>query len=107
MKAWIFPWRGVRNPQSKDKFKITVARIEVAAPDETQVRVTFQIDREPTRFQVPVFLRIEDFDDTEMVKAARNVLHWTFIELAAQTQEWKLKAQELQQLSDMSLRPRA
>jgi hypothetical protein len=48
-----------------------------------------------------------DFDDTEMVQAARDVLHWIFVDLAAQTQEWKLTVEELQQLSSMSLRPKA
>jgi hypothetical protein len=34
-------------------------------------------------------------------------LHRTFVELAAESQEWKLTAQELQQLSSISLRPKA
>ena len=57
------------------KFKITVARIEEIAADgrDSQVRVTFHIDRGPTRFQVPIFLNMKDFDDTEMVQAARDV----------------------------------
>jgi hypothetical protein len=109
MKVWIFPCRGARSVQRDGKFKITLARIEESAADgkDSQVRVTFQIDRGPTRFQVPILLNTEDFDDTEMVQAARNVLHRTFVDLAAQTQEWKLTAQELRQLSSMSLRPKA
>jgi hypothetical protein len=110
MKAWIFPCRGARSLQSDGKFKITLARIEESAADEkvdSQVRVTFQIDRGPTRFQVPILLNTEDFDDTEMVQAARNVLRWIFVDLAAQTQEWKLTPEELQQLSSMSFRPKA
>jgi hypothetical protein len=91
-----------------NKFTITVARIEVVARDKTrlQVRVTFQIERELLRFQVPVFLSMEDFDDTEMLQAARNELHRLLIELAAQTLEWELTAQEVRQLSSMSSRPR-
>jgi len=92
------------------KFKITVARIEVTAPVETDqqaVRITFQIDRVPISFHVPILLSIRDFDDTEIVQAARNALHRTFVELAAESQEWKLTAQELQQLSSISLRPKA
>jgi hypothetical protein len=54
-----------------------------------------------------VLLSKEDFDDTEMVQAARHALHWMFVDLAAQTREWNLTAQELQQLSAMSLRPKA
>jgi hypothetical protein len=49
---------------------------------------------------------IRDFDDTEMVQAARSALHRTFVELAAQSQKWKLTAQDLRQLSSMSLRPK-
>jgi hypothetical protein len=55
------------------KFKIKVARIETVAgaEEDTQVRITFQVDR------------------------------------AAQSQSWKLSAKDLQQLSNMSLRPKA
>ena len=90
------------------KFKITVARIEVDARGKRneQVRITFQIDRAPISFQVPILMDIRDFDDTEMVQAARSALHRTFVELAAQSQKWKLTAQDLQQLSSMSLRPK-
>ena len=90
------------------KFKITVARIEVDArgKQNKQVRITFQVDRAPISFQVPILLNIGDFDDTEMVQAARSALHRTFVELAAQSQKWKLTAQDLRQLSSMSLRPK-
>ena len=87
------------------KFKITVARIELVGRG-SQVRITFQIDRPPTCFQVPILLDIGDFDDTEMVQAARSGLHRTFVELAAQSQKWKLTAQDLRRLSNMSLRPK-
>jgi hypothetical protein len=90
------------------KFKITVARIEIDARGKRnqQVRITFQIDRAPISFLVPILLNIGDFDDTEMVQAARSALHRTFVELAAQSQKWKLTAQDLRQLSSMSLRPK-
>jgi hypothetical protein len=109
IKAWIFRCRGVRSLQSDGKFKITLARIEEIAAygRDSQVRVTFQIDRAPTRFQVPILLNMKDFDDTEMVQAARNVLHWIFVDLAAQTNEWKLTVEDMQQLSGMSSRPKA
>jgi hypothetical protein len=109
IKAWIFRCRGVRSLQRDRKFNIRVARIEETAADgkDSQVRVTFQIDRGPTRFQVPILLNMKDFDDTEMVQAARNVLHWIFVDLAAQTNEWKLTVEDLQQLSGMNLRPKA
>jgi hypothetical protein len=90
------------------KFKITVARIEVNARGEhaAQVRITFRIDRAPIGFQVPILLSIRDFDDTEMVQAARSALHQTFVELAAESQKWKLTSEDLRQLSSMSLRPK-
>jgi hypothetical protein len=87
------------------KFKITVARIELVGRG-SQVRITFQIDRPPTCFQVPILMDIRDFDDTEMLQAARSGLHRTFVELAAQSQKWKLTAQDLRRLSNMSLRPK-
>ena len=89
------------------KFKITVARIEADArgKQDAQVRITFRIDRAPISFQVPILLSIRDFDDTEMVQAARSALYRTFVELAAQSQKWKLTPEDLRQLSSMSLRP--
>ena len=97
-----------RPSDGMSKFKITVARIEVDARGKRneQVRITFQIDRAPISFQVPILMDIRDFDDTEMVQAARSALHRTFVELAAQSQKWKLTAQDLRQLSSMSLRPK-
>jgi hypothetical protein len=59
------------------------------------------------RFQVPIRLRVGDYDDTEMVQAARSTLHRAFVELAAQSQDWKLSTKDMQQLSSMSLRPNA
>jgi hypothetical protein len=89
-------------------FQIKVARIETTGQRKLdgQVCVTFQIKRAPTSFQVPVVLSISDFDDTEMVKAARSALSWTFAELALQSQKWKLTANGVKQLSRMSLRPK-
>ena len=91
-----------------DKFKIKVARIETTGRREQdrQVRVTFQLDRRLTSFQVPIVLSIREFDDTEMVQAARNALHRMFAELASQSLRWKLSAKDLKQLSDKSLRPK-
>ena len=90
------------------KFKIKVARIETVAgaEEDTQVRITFQVDRGLITFQVPIFLSIRDFDDTEMVQAARSALHRTFAKLALQSQKWKLSAKGLKQLSGMSSRPK-
>jgi hypothetical protein len=86
--------------------KITMARMEVTVPGlkDGQVRITFQIERASTTFQVPIVLNMCDFDDTELVQAAHNVLYQEFLELAAQSKEWALSSQELQQLSSISLR---
>ena len=73
--------------------------------DDAQVRIMFQVDRAPLSFQLPILLSIKDFDDTEMIQAARSALHRTFVELAAQSQKWKLTPQDLRQLSSMSSRP--
>ncbi len=86
------------------KFRIKVARIE-AAPGREEVCITFQIQRGAVSFQVPIRLSVSNYDDTEMVQAARNTLHRTFLELATQSRDWKLSAKDLRQLSHMSLRP--
>ena len=92
-----------------DKFRITVARMEVTDRTDTdaQVCVTFRVDGKIAHFQIPIFLRAADFDDTEMVQAARSILHQTLVELAAESQKWKLTPQDLSQLSRMSARPKA
>jgi hypothetical protein len=89
------------------RFKIKVARVEAVTPDSEQVRVTFQVERGLMRFQIPIFLRTVDFDDTEMLQAARNALYRTFVELAAQSKQWQLTAGEVQLLSKLSSRPKA
>ncbi len=53
-----------------------------------------------------MLLSISDFDDTEMVQAARSALSWTFAELAAQSQKWKLTANDIKRLTSMNLRPK-
>jgi hypothetical protein len=89
------------------KFRITVARIEIAArigPKE-RVCVTFQVERAPISFQIPVLLSARDFDDTEMIRVARNALHRTFMELAATSVDWELTPAELRRLSNLNVRP--
>lgn len=90
------------------KYNITLARIETADPNSAdgEVRLTFQIDRSPLSFRVPVLLYMRDFDDTEMVEAARDALHSIFAELTDQTENWRLTAKDLQKLSNISLRPK-
>jgi hypothetical protein len=88
------------------KFKIKVGRIEATGRNkqEGQACVTFQLDRRPTSFQVPVLLSFKDFDDTEMVQAARNALHRIFAELSSQSRKWKLTTNDLKRLSSLSMR---
>jgi hypothetical protein len=90
------------------KSKIKVARIETTRRGKHagQVCVTFQVDGAPSGFQVPIFLSIRDFDDTEMIQAARDALHRTFAKLASQSRKWKLSAKDLKRLSSMSSRPK-
>ena len=71
-----------------------------------RVNFTFQIDRGPVSFQVPIHLSEGDYDDTEMVQAARSTLHRTFVELAAQSLDWALSSDDLRKLSGRSRRPR-
>lgn len=91
-----------------DEFKIKVARIEMAAPNSKgdRVRITFQVERESLVFQIPILLEMGEFDDTEMVQVARNELHRTFGELMTQTEKWTLSVDDVQQLSDISSRPK-
>ena len=88
------------------KVKIKVARIEEVGDSRAgpQVCITFAIDCGTVHFRVPVRVDVSDFDNTEVVQAARSSLHRTFVELAAQTQRWELSVNELRLLSDMSLR---
>lgn len=91
--------------ESMSKFKIKMARIEAASSRaDSQVYITFQIDRGPVNFRVPIHLNVSDYDDTEIVQAARSTLHRTFVELAAQTRRWRLSPKELQLLSSMNVR---
>jgi len=89
------------------ELKIKVARIEMVTLNtkEDHIRVTFKVERGLLVFQVPILLKKKDFDDTEMVQVARNELHRTFVELAAQTEKWTLTAEDIRQLSSISSRP--
>jgi hypothetical protein len=89
-----------------DRFKIKLARVETvsADADEPTVCLTFQIENASGSFRLPIVLPAKDFDDTEIVKASRSALHETFVELAAQTNKWKLTTHDLKLLSSMNLR---
>jgi hypothetical protein len=88
-------------------FKIVVSRVETVAPLEQmkEVCVTFKFERDRVVFQVPICLRHKDFDDTEMIRAARNMLHTIVSDLAKQCKSWSLTSTELRELMMSNLRP--
>jgi hypothetical protein len=90
-----------------DDFNISVSRIETAGRvgKNTEVCVTFTFERGPIVFQMPIFLQHADFDDTEMIKVARSILHNIFAQLAVQCETWKLTSAELEELKNLNLRP--
>jgi hypothetical protein len=96
----------VGNP-AVTEYRITVARIETDARDaqDKEICVTFQVERAPISFQIPIFLNTHDFDDTEMIQVARNILHRIFMQLAAESRDWKLTTAEMQRLSKLNLGP--
>jgi glutathionylspermidine synthase len=89
------------------EFKIKVARIEAVTANTTgdQVCVTFEVERGSLRLKIPIMLHLKEFDDTEMIQVARNELHQMFLELAEQTIQWTLTAEDIEKLSSMSSRP--
>ena len=89
------------------EFKIRLARIEAVRGEAEgeQICAVFLIERGPVGFHVPIYLQGRDFDDTEMVQAARNSLYRMFEGLASQSKLWELSPAELERLSKMNLRP--
>jgi len=88
------------------KYKISLARLEVIAPTADRlVRATFSMKCQQTSFELPIILEMKDFDDTEIIQAARDTLHRIFAELAAESKQWKLTLQERKMLSNDNLRP--
>ena len=53
---------------------------------------------------MPVRLNVSDYDDTEMVQVARDILNRTFSELPAHTLDWRRSAEELGRLSSSASR---
>jgi hypothetical protein len=88
------------------EFKVRLARIEAFGDGEhnKQVCAVFHIERGPLGFHVPIYLQGHDFDDTEVVRAARNTLYRMFLDLANQSKVWELAPAELERLSKMNLR---
>lgn len=91
------------------EFQIKVERIEAVTSDTAKdlVCVTFEVERSPIIFQIPILLKMKEFDDTEMIQVARHELHRIFVELSAQTVKWTLTEEDLRSLSNLSSRPRS
>jgi hypothetical protein len=90
-----------------NEFKIKLARIEAFddGAQGKQVCAVFHIERGPLGFHVPIYLQGHDFDNAEVVQAARNSLYRMFAELAKRSKVWELSPAELERLSKMDLRP--
>lgn len=89
------------------EFNIVLARIEAFedGAQGKQVCAVFQIERGPIGFNIPIYLQGRDFDDTEVVRAAKNSLFRIFAKLATQSKIWELSLHELERLSKMNVLP--
>ena len=105
--GWLAQFRYRPPGRHMSEFNITLARIEAVDEGEQgkQIRAVFHIERDLIGFNVPIYLRARDFDNSEMVQAARNSLHRMFAELANQSKIWELSPGELERLSNINLRP--
>jgi hypothetical protein len=85
----------------KSQFKIRVSRIETIPANELGdfARVTFRIQSGSDSFDYPVLVNKNEFDEADLTKVARSILHESLIELTRQTEKWKLTEDELKQLS--------
>lgn len=88
-------------------FKIKIARIEMISPNERgeDIRLTFRFESGQTSFDLPIFLKSCEFDDTEIVKVARSRLHDVFWQLYSQCEDWQLTDDERRELAKISVRP--
>jgi hypothetical protein len=89
------------------KFTIRVARVEktAASPAGDDICLTFRFERGPIGFDLPVVLNSSTFDDTELVQVARSRLSEIFLQLAAQSETWKLSSEALSALARLNRRP--
>ena len=70
-------------------------------------RVTFRIDGDAGSFHLPVLVNTDEFEEADLTKVARSLLHHTLAELSEQTERWKLSEEELQRLSSWKAYPGA
>jgi hypothetical protein len=89
--------------------KIKVVRIEAYSADDpgSFAKVTFRIDYDVVSFYLPVLVDRDLFDEADLTKVARSLLHQTLIGLSQQTEGWKLTEQELEQLPSWKFYPGA
>jgi hypothetical protein len=99
--------QGVQRGDAMDKFKITIARIEMISPNERgeDVRLLFQFESGQIRFSLPVFVNSRNFDDTEVVEVARSKLYDIFKQLCSQCKGWRLSDDERRELARINSRP--
>ncbi|MBG0792843.1 hypothetical protein IYY11_05415 [Methylocystis sp. H62] len=84
----------------KRQFKIRVSRIEtIPATDGDFAQVTFRIHNGSGSFGFPVLVKKNEYDEADITKVARSILHENLAELTSQTEKWKLTEDELAQLS--------
>ena len=80
------------------KLKISIVRVEPAEkpyrgyPDGFMVTFEIEVPNSPVKFEVPIFVSTDHFDEVEMVKVARHYLHRVSKSLESQTSEWDLPA---------------
>jgi hypothetical protein len=91
---------GIQDTMTR-KFKIMITRIETVSINDADdfAQVTFRIQSGPVSFYFPVLVNKKEFDDADLPKVARSILHDSFTSLTRQTDGWKLTDDELTQLS--------
>jgi hypothetical protein len=82
------------------QFKISVSRVETIPIEEGDfAQVTFRIQSGCSSFGFPILVNKNEYDEADITKVARSILHENLAELTCQTEKWKLTAEELAQLS--------
>ncbi|WP_292529662.1 hypothetical protein [Methylocystis sp.] len=61
--------------------------------------MTFRIHNGSGSFGFPVLVKKNEYDEADITKVARSILHENLAELTSQTEKWKLTEDELAQLS--------